>query len=346
MPQKIIVLAEHWEGKFKNSTWEAIGLAQTLADKNTFSISVVILGKDIDNLAAHISEKTNLEVINIFNEHCQYYTPEVYCDLLLQVIRQTSPFLVLMGHSCQAIDFAPKLALMLDRGFISNCIGIKIESDRMVFVRSVYGGKFNQEVSLKGDPPYIISLQQGRFNQCLFTDVQVPKVVKLDIHLNKKLFISRKVLDIIQDVQRKIDLAKAEIIVSGGRGIGSKENFKIIFDLAKALGASVGATRPVIDNGWLPKDHQVGSSGNSVAPKLYIACGISGQIQHLVGIMNTDCIVAINKDPYAPIFRVADYGIVGDLFLIVPAITQSAKEIGNFLQVRHQFSMASLQTEK
>ena len=330
MPQKILVLAEHWDGKVKNSTWEAIGLAQTLTNKKPFCISVVILGKDIDDLAAHISEKTDIEVINISNEHCEYYTPEVYCNLLLQVILQRSPFLVLMGHTCRAMDFGPKLALMLDRGFISNCIGIKIESGRMVIIRSVYSGKFNQEVSLKGDPPYLISLQQGRFSQCLFTNVRLPKVVKFDTHLSRNFIRSRKVLEIIRDVQGKVDLTKAKIIVAGGRGLERKENFKIIFDLADVLGASVGATRPVIDNGWLPNDHQVGSLGNAVAPKLYIACGISGQIQHLVGIMNADCIVAINKDPYAPIFQVADYGIVGDLFFIVPAITQSVKEMKDF----------------
>jgi len=335
MHHKILVLAEHWEGRLKSISWEAIGLAQTLADQCNFSINIVIIGNAMDNLAAEISKRTGIEVLNISNTLCRNYTPEVYCDLLLQVIRQVSPFLVLMGHSYQAIDFAPRLASMLERGLISNCVGFKIESNRMVFIRSVYDGKLNQVVGLKGDPPYLVSLQEGRFKRCLFADTRLPKVVKPNIHLTDKLVINRKVLEIVQEIKGKVDLSKAEIIVAGGRGIGGKENFKIIFDLAEALGASVGATRPVIDNGWLPKGHQVGSSGHSVAPKLYIACGISGRIQHLVGIINAGCIVAINKDSYAPIFQVADYGIVGDLFAIVPAITESVKEMGGLLQVRN-----------
>jgi electron transfer flavoprotein alpha subunit len=201
----------------------------------------------------------------------------------------------------------------------------------MVFVRNVYSGKLNLQVGLKGDPPYLISLQPGKFNDHEFMGTRLPNVVNLDIRVSDKIVIKRKVLEIVQAVQNNIDLSHAEVIVAGGRGLESKENFRIIFDLAKVLGASVGATRPVIDNGWLPKEHQVGSSGQSVSPKLYIACGISGRIQHLLGITNARCIVAINKDSNAPIFQVADYGIVGDLFTIVPAITESVKEMGNFI---------------
>ena len=335
MHHKILVLAEHWEARFKSISWETIGLAQTLADQYNFSVNIVVIGNEMDSLASEISKRTGIEVLNISNAHCQNYTPEVYCDLLLQLIRQVSPFLVLMGHSYQAMDFAPRLASMLERGLISNCVGFRIESDRMVFIRSVYDGKLNQEVGLEGDPPYLVSLQEGRFKGCLFVDTRLPKVVKPNIDLTDKLVINRRVLEIVREVKGKIDLSKAEVIVAGGRGLGNKENFKIIFDLAEALGASVGATRPVIDNGWLSKDHQVGTSGHLVAPKLYIACGISGRIQHLVGIINAGCIVAVNKDPYAPIFQVADYGIVGDLFTIVPAITQSVKETGDFPQVRN-----------
>lgn len=331
MLNKILVIAEHREGKVKRVSWEAIGFGKKLAEQHNFVIRVVILSNEVENLAAQISERSGLEVLSISDEPCRNYTPEVYCDLFLQVIQRESPFLVLMGHTYQAIDFAPKLATMLDRGFISNCVDFQIEAGRMVFVRNVYGGKLNLQVGLKGDPPYLVSLQPGKFNNHEFMGVQLPKVVNLDIHVSEKLVVKRKVLEIVQEVQAKIDLSKAEVIVAGGRGLGSKENFKIIFDLAKILEGSVGATRPVIDNGWLPKDHQVGASGHSVAPKLYIACGISGQIQHLVGIADARYIVAINKDPYAPIYQVADYGIVGDLFTIVPAITESVKEIGSLI---------------
>jgi electron transfer flavoprotein alpha subunit len=331
MPNKVLVLAEHWQGKLKSASWEAIGFGQKLAEQHNFAIRVVILGHEVESLAAQVSERSGLEVLSISDERCRDYTPEVYCDLFLQVIRRESPFFVLMGHTYQVIDFAPRLAMMLDRSFIPNCVDFQIEAGRMVFVRNVYGGKLNLQVGLKGDPPYLISLQPGKLNDNEFMSMRLPKVVNPDIRVSDKLVIKRKVLEIVQAVQNKIDLSHAEVIVAGGRGLESKENFRIIFDLAKVLGASVGATRPVIDNGWLPKEHQVGSSGQSVAPKLYIACGISGRIQHLLGITNARCIVAINKDSNAPIFQVADYGIVGDLFTIVPAITESVKEMGNFI---------------
>ncbi len=306
-----------------------------LASKDGLSICIAILGNEIDDLAAEIAVKTGIEVLHISHKSCQCYTSEVYCDLLVQAIQQVCPFLVIMGHSYQSMDFGPRLALMMQKPLISNCIEVRIESDKIALMRSVYNGKLNQEIRLKGDPPYLISIQQCRFKKSELAATGSPNVVKLDISLSDKLLLKRKVLEIIRGVQGRIDLQKAEIIVAGGRGLGSKENFRIIFDLARALRASVGASRPVIDNGWLPKDHQIGSSGQSVAPKLYIACGISGEIHHLVGIARAGCVVAINKDPHAPIFGVADYGIVGDLFQIVPALTQSARERAGFSRINY-----------
>ncbi|MGO9020608.1 MAG: electron transfer flavoprotein subunit alpha/FixB family protein [Syntrophobacteraceae bacterium] len=335
MTRKILIVAEHWEGKLASISWEAIGLAETLAGKDDLSICIAIIGSEIDDLVVEIAVKTGLEVLYISHKSSQCYTPEVYCDLLMQAIQQVSPLLVIMGHSYQSMDFAPRLASMMHKPLISNCIEVHIKSDKIALVRSVYNGKLNQEILLKGDPPYLIAIQQGRFKKGELTDAGSPNVLKLNIALSDKLILKRKVLKIIRGVQGTIDLQKAEIIVAGGRGLGSKENFRIIFDLAKALRASVGASRPVVDNGWLPKDHQIGSSGQSVAPKLYIACGISGEIHHLVGIARAGCVVAINKDPHAPIFGVADYGIVGDLFQIVPAFTQSAKEMRGFSPINY-----------
>lgn len=333
MNHKILVLAEHWEGNLSSASLDAIDFAKTLADEKDLSISIAVLGNEIDDLACNVSQESGIEVFNISHKLCQHYTPDVYCDLLAQLIPQVSPFLVITGHSYQSMDFVARLALMLERRLISNCVGFHVESDEIIFARRVYNGKLNQDVRPKGDPPHLISVQRGRYKRGPLPNTLFPKVVKLDIPLSDNLVRNRKVLEIIRGVRGKIDLTKAEVIVAGGRGLGSKENFRIIFDLANALGASVGASRPVIDNGWLPKDHQIGSSGNSVAPKLYIACGISGEIQHLIGIRDAGCIVAINKDRHAPIFRVADYGIVGDLFVIVPSIIQSAVELES-LQLR------------
>jgi electron transfer flavoprotein alpha subunit len=232
----------------------------------------------------------------------------------------------LMGHTYQAIDFVPRLATRLGRGFIPNCVDYWIDSGRPVFVRQVFNGKISLEVGVKGDPPHFVSLQQGAFNAYEVKSKENPRIVDLAVSLPADL-PKRKVLEVIRAAEGTMDLSQAEIIVAGGRGLASKEKFQIILDLAQALGAGVGASRPVTDGGWLPKEHQIGSSGQTVNPKLYIACGISGAIQHLVGMMNSGCIVAINKDPNAPIFGVADYGIVGDVFKVVPALIELAKEI-------------------
>ena len=330
MGHKILVLAEDLNGEIIKVSWEAIGFAQTLADIYNSSVSILMLGKEADNLASEIAKKTGMEVLSIADEYGRDYSVEVYSDIMVQVIRQVSPFFVLMGHSYRVNDFAPQLAAMLEKGFISNCVGFNGASEEIVFMRSVYGGKLIQKMNLKGEPPYLISLQQGRFSNYLLRDMGCGKIVRLDIRLTNNLGIKRRIIETILGVQGKIDLSKAEIIVAGGRGMGSKENFRLIFELAEVLRASVGASRPVIDSGWLAKEHQIGSSGRSVAPKVYIACGISGEVQHLVGISNAECIVAINRDPHAPIFQVADYGIVGDVFTIVPAMTQLIKERGSF----------------
>jgi electron transfer flavoprotein alpha subunit len=322
----ILVVAEHRDGKLKGITWEAIGCGQKLSEQLNQELKVVLIGKAIEPLAEEVAQKCGQEVLVVASDQCASYTPEGYCEVLSQVSQQESPFLFLMGHTYQAIDFAPKLATMLGRGFIPNCVDYRIDAGRPVFVRQVFNGKISLEVGLKGDPPYLVSLQQGAFNAYEVQPRHSPKVVDLSVALPADV-LKRKVLEIIQAAHGKVDLSQAEIIVAGGRGLASKEKFQIILDLAQALGAAVGASRPVTDGGWLSKEHQIGSSGQSVTPKLYIACGISGAIQHLVGMVNSGCIVAINKDPNAPIFGVADYGIVGDVFKVVPVLIELAKEI-------------------
>ena len=323
---KILVVAEHRDGKLKGITWEAIGFGQKLAEQLNQEVKIVLIGKQIEALAHEIADRCGQEVLVIQNEECTTYSPETYCKVLSQIAQQESPFLFLMGHTYQAIDFAPRLAARLGRGFIPNCVDYRIDAGRPVFVRQVFNGKLSLEVGLKGNSPHLVSLQQGAFNAYETKSKEAPKIVNLSLSLPADL-LKRKVLEVIQASEGKVDLSQADIIVAGGRGLASKEKFQIILDLAQALGAAVGASRPVTDGGWLPKEHQIGSSGQTVNPRLYIACGISGAIQHLVGTMNSGCIVAINKDPNAPIFGVADYGIVGDVFKVVPALIELAKEI-------------------
>ncbi len=326
MPGKIAVLGEHRDGRLKKISWEAVGLGRKLSAQLRSEVCVVLLGKEIETLARDVSSKSGLEVVVLANDRCQHYTPEAYCEILAEYAEQEAPYLFLMGHTYQTIDFAPKLATMLDRGLISNCVDYRFEESELLFVRQVFNGKLDLHVGFKGDPPYLVSIQQGAFGA---TEEDLGAAPRIDYRQAAVAdsVLKRKVLEVMEAVQGKVDLNQAEIIVAGGRGLGSKEKFQLILDLAAALGAGVGASRPVTDGGWLPKEHQIGSSGQTVTPKLYIACGISGAIQHLVGMSNSGCIVAINKDPHAPIFRVADYGIVGDVFKVVPRLIEIAKEI-------------------
>lgn len=326
MSQKILVLTEHRSGKVKAISWEAIGFGQKLASQLNGELAVVLLGHDVEALAAEIAQRCGEPVLHVSNPALANYTPEAYCAVLSQILEQQSPLLLLMGHTYQVIDFAPKLATKLGRGFIPNCVDYQWDGKEINFVRPVFNGKLNLQVGFKGSPPHLVSLQQGAFNAYEVQTQSNPKLVRLDVPLPPEV-LKRKVLEVIQAAQGKVDLSQADIIVAGGRGLANKEKFQIILDLAQALGAGVGASRPVTDGGWLPKEHQIGSSGQTVAPKLYIACGISGAIQHLVGMSNAGCIVAINKDPNAPIFSIADYGIVGDVFKVVPVLIELAKEI-------------------
>jgi len=326
MSERILVLAEHRSGKVKGISWEAVGFGQKLASQLSHEMAVVLMGHEVDALATEITQRCGQPVLVASDPSLVNYTPEAHCAALSRILEQQSPLLLLMGHTYQAIDFAPKLATMLGRGFIPNCVDYQWDGTQLTFVRQVFNGKLNLRVGFKGSPPHLVSLQQGAFNAYEVQKQTNSNLVRLDIPLPPNV-LKRKVLEVIQAAQGKVDLSQADIIVAGGRGLANKEKFQIILDLAQALGAAVGASRPVTDGGWLPKEHQVGSSGQTVAPKLYIACGISGAIQHLVGMSNSGCIVAINKDPNAPIFSIADYGIVGDVFKVVPVLTELAKEI-------------------
>jgi len=330
MANKVLILAEERQGKLKNVSRDAIGFGLKLAHQNRLDACVVILGENVANCALDISESYGVRVLAISDQSYRNYTPETYCFQLHHVIGEESPFLVLMGHSYQTVDYAPKLATMLGRGFIPNCIDCQIDAGRVILTRNIYGGKINQQLSPKGDPPYLVSLQNGIFWGNESVVIGQPNLVRMAAQVFDDLNLRRRVLETIA-VDDTVDIGQAEVIVAGGRGLGSKENFEAILDLANVMGAAVGATRPVVDEGWVPRSRQIGSSGRSVAPRLYIACGISGAVQHLVGLRNAGCVVAINRDPQAPIFGVADYGIVGDVLTIVPALIHAVKEFKNVL---------------
>jgi electron transfer flavoprotein alpha subunit len=254
------------------------------------------------------------------------YTPDGYTAALKQVIAQAKPDLVLLPHSYQVRDFAPKLAASLGKGMIGDCVGHRHENGKLIFVRQMFQGKTAADVVFEGAAPWFATFQAGAFRADLVTkgDTNAP-VTAISVELKPEQ-IRTKPLELFREAKQAVDLTQAPILVAVGRGIKAPENIALAEKLAKAIGGELAASRPICDEGWLPMDRQIGSSGQTVAPKLYLALGISGAIQHVVGMKSSRTIVAINKDANAPIFEIADYGIVGDLFEIVPALTEELEK--------------------
>src|SRR5690348_6850821 len=254
------------------------------------------------------------------------YTPDGYSIALKQAIEQSKPDLVILPHTYQVRDFAPKLAASMCKGMIGDCVGYRYENGKLVFVRQMFQGRTAADVTFQGDGPWIASFQAGAFRGDTAAKNASGKapVKPVSVQLQAQQ-IRTKPLELFREAKQAVDLTQAPILVSIGRGIKAPENIPIAEKLAKALGAELSASRPICDEGWLPMERQIGSSGQTVSPKLYLALGISGAIQHVVGMKGSRCIVAINKDQNAPIFEIADYGVVGDLFEIVPALTEAVE---------------------
>lgn len=327
MSVDILVVAEQRDGVLNRSTLEAVVGGQNLGMELGKEVAVIILGKDVTRLAEDVASKGVKDVLVADHEKLADYTPDAYSAALKQVIDKEGPSYVLFSHTYMVRDYAPKLAAAVSKPLISDCTRLKIEDGKPVFVRQVFQGKIDADFTLDGDGPHLVSFQVGAFNaDNLDSSAGGGTVRNADISMDD-VEIRTKVLEIFEGVKQEVDLSKAERIVAVGRGIKKSENMELMKELAEVLDADIAASRPVCDDGWLPLDRQVGSSGQTVAPKLYLAVGISGAIQHIVGMKNSGTIVAINKDPHAPIFDIADYGIVGDLFEVIPAFTEAVKGI-------------------
>jgi len=321
----ILVVAEQRDGTLNRSTWEAVVGGQELAKELGKEVAVFLLGKDIKDLADEVAGK-GVAVMAADDEKLADYTPDGYSAAIKQVVEKENPAYVLFSHTYMVRDYAPKLAAALGKALISDCIRYKMDGGKPVFVRQVFQGKIDADFTFDGDGPYLVSFQVGAFNADHLETGGSGAVQNAEVNMDS-VDIRTKVLEIFQGVKQEVDLSKAERIVSVGRGIKKPENMDLIKQLAESLDAEIAASRPVCDDGWLPLDRQVGSSGQTVAPKLYFAVGISGAIQHIVGMKNSGTIVAINKDPHAPIFDIADYGVVGDLFEVLPEFINSVKEL-------------------
>jgi electron transfer flavoprotein alpha subunit len=313
----ILVIAEQRDGKLNRATWETIAAAQTLAGGN-MPIKVVVLGP-AGGVPQELAGGGVAEVLVGDHPALALYTPDAFTMALQGIVASAAPQFVLLPHTYQTRDFAPRLAARMRKPLITDVTGIKGTGTSATFTRPMFQGKLAAEVKPVGDAPWMVTFQIGAYRADAVKKSGTAPVTTVNVAIEQGK-IRQKPEAPFQEAKQAVDLSQAERIVAVGRGIKSQENIPIAEKLAKALGAELAASRPICDNGWLPMERQIGSSGQTVAPKLYVALGISGAIQHLVGMKGSRTIVAINKDADAPIFEVADYGIVGDLFEIAPAI--------------------------
>jgi electron transfer flavoprotein alpha subunit len=321
----ILVIAEQSGGKLNRASWETIVGAQQLAGIIGGEMAVLVAGASVSAFAAELAAAQVKEVITVESPALESYTPDGFTAALQDAIAQLAPSHVLLPHTYQTRDFAPKLAARLDRALLTDVTGIKSAGAETAFTRPMFQGKLTADVIPQGPAPHFVTFQIGAYRVDQVSKGAGPAPVRaLSVSVDASA-IREKPEAPFQQARQAVDLSQAERIVSVGRGIKEQSNIAIAQKLAEALHAEIAASRPICDAGWLPMERQVGSSGQTVAPKLYLALGISGAIQHLVGMKGSSTVVAINKDPDAPIFEIADYGIVGDLFEIVPAIIEAVK---------------------
>jgi electron transfer flavoprotein alpha subunit len=318
----ILVFIEHKDCTLNKTSLEAITAAQSIGKELDLGVTAVIPCDKHCGLAQDIAGYAIERVIVAKSDKLGTYTPDGYADAFEQVIKATNPQYVVMAHTYQVRDFAPKVAARLGREVVGDCIRYRSEGGKLVLTRRIFLGKLDADVSLQGDAPYFVTFQSGAFRGDAAekgnASVETMDVAIGDVRMTPEAPF--------QEAKASVDLTKSEIIVSVGRGIKSQENIAVAQQLADVLGADLAASRPICDSEWLPIDRQIGSSGQTVAPKVYIALGISGAIQHIVGMKNAGTIIAINKDAEAPIFDIADYGIVGDLFDAVPVMIEEIKK--------------------
>jgi electron transfer flavoprotein alpha subunit len=324
MSSGILVFIEHRNSVLNKTSLEAIAAAQSLGSQLQQLVTAVIPGSDVQALAQEIAVYDLAKVVTATHAKLADYTPDGYTDAVESVVRKLDPQLVVMPHTYLVRDYAPKLAARFGKSLISDCVRAQVSDGSITFTRRIFLGKLDSDVISDGEAPVFATFQSGAYRPDQAAKGSGAAIEEMAVEPGEIRMTPEAPF---QEVKQAVDLSKADIIVAVGRGIKSKDNLALAEKLAAALGGDLAASRPICDAEWLPIDRQIGSSGQTVAPKLYVALGISGAIQHLVGMKNSGTIVAINKDAEAPIFDIADYGIVGDLFEAVPVLTEEIKKI-------------------
>jgi electron transfer flavoprotein alpha subunit len=326
MTDNILVVVEQREGKLNRVSWETIAGGQAIAAQTGWTLEAAVVGAGVAGIAGEVAAKKVAKVYDVESPKLEPYTPDAFARALKEFLASHPAKLVLMPHTYQVRDFVPKLATALKTTAISDVIGCKYEGGKLLFTRQMFQGKFVADVSFAGSGAYFVTFQNGSFraDKAEAGAAAAPvEAVNVDV---PDAVVRNRPQEVFKEAKQAVDLTQAEIIVSVGRGIKEQKNIELAQLLATALGGELAASRPICDNGWLPMDRQIGSSGQTVAPKLYLALGISGAIQHIVGMKGARSIIAINKDSEAPIFEIADYAVVGNLFDIVPPLIEEVKK--------------------
>ncbi|ATW28056.1 electron transfer flavoprotein subunit alpha/FixB family protein [Candidatus Formimonas warabiya] len=321
----IWIFGEQREGSLSKTTLELLTMGRDLANKLQEDCSLVLFGHHMNGLAEKVSS-FGLDTVYLADRAVfAQYTTEAFSSVLTDLVKNNDPRAVFWGNTAMGRDLAPRVAERIGAGLVSDCTGVEIKNNQLIFTKPIYAGKAFCQVVTTGKVA-MATFRANSFSTNFDTGYKMPNIVQVETNLpsdSLRVFVK----DIVMKAAGKVPLSEAEIIVSGGRGMKGPENFKLLEDLAQVLGAAVGASRAAVDAGWREHSDQVGQTGKTVSPKLYIACGISGAIQHLAGMGTSKTIVAINKDPEANIFKVADYGIVDDLFKAVPVLTEEFKKV-------------------
>ncbi len=317
----ILVVLENKNGSIHRMSLEAISGAQQIGKECGLSVGILVLGENASALAADASQYLVEEVLSVENENLNSYTADGYSAAVAQVISVENPHYVFFGHTYQIRDYVPRISAKLKRPFLNDVVSHTVDEDKPTFYKQSFNSKLLAELQTSGDGPVLVSFQSAAYSS---ENIQSGSASTRSVHIDLDASaIKTSPEKPFQEEAGGVDLSSAELIVSIGRGIGKEENIPFAQELAKVIGAELASSRPVVDSGWLPSHHQVGSSGQTVAPKLYLALGISGAIQHVVGMKGSKNIVVINKDPDAPLFEIADYGVVGDIQEIIPKLTEA-----------------------
>lgn len=325
MKGKVLVLAEHKEGVIDNITWELLGKGRAIADQWETSLAVLLVGADLEAMAEKLKTSGADIVLTAQDAELKDYNAELYTAVIADAAKSYNPTLILTGYTYLGMEVGPALSVRLGGTMVSNCTELDADGETLTAVRSVFKGTLQSKVQPQGPAPYVISIEKGILpRDPLASKDAAVEAIAVEAGARK---LRSRIVEILMAAKGEVDITKSKILVSVGRGIGSPDKIPLLRELADVLGGELACSRPVADMGWLAFAHQVGISANNVAPDVYIACGISGASQHVTAMRDSATIIAINSDPNAPIFRVADYGIVGDLHEVVPHMIAEAKAI-------------------